>query len=40
VKHAQVDYQHDQRENVEENPEVKQKAPRRRLELEVLDFRL
>jgi hypothetical protein len=24
VKHAQVDDQHDQRENVEENPEIEQ----------------
>jgi hypothetical protein len=32
VKDAQVDYQHHQREDVEENPEVEQKAPRRCLE--------
>ncbi|PYX68139.1 MAG: hypothetical protein DMG78_25980, partial [Acidobacteria bacterium] len=39
VKHTQVEYQHAQREDVEENPEVKQEAPRRRLELEMPDFR-
>jgi hypothetical protein len=39
VKHTQVEYQHAQREDVEENPEVEQEAPRRRLELEMPDFR-
>jgi hypothetical protein len=29
VKYAQVEYQHAQREDVEENPEVEQEAPRR-----------
>src|SRR5579864_118398 len=39
VKDPQVDYQHAHREDVEENPEVEQKAPRRRLKSEILDFR-